>query len=68
MNILGVSGLARAGKDTFVSIAIDILKENGIKAKQYSFANTLKKELEPFVRDVCKSDVWTTDTETKTDM
>jgi hypothetical protein len=68
MKVIGVAGFARAGKDTFVSIAIDILKKNGIMGKQYSFAAALKKELEPFVRDVCKSDVWTTDTETKTDM
>ena len=68
MKVIGVAGFARAGKDTFVAIAKDILEKNGINAKQYSFANVLKQELEPFVRDVCKSDVWTTDTETKTDM
>lgn len=68
MKVIGVAGFARAGKDTFVAIAKDICEKNGIIAKQYSFANVLKQELEPFVRDVCKSDVWTTDTETKTDM
>lgn len=69
MKVIGVVGFARAGKDTFCAIAKDILNKNGIlSVKQYSFASTLKKELEPFVRDVCKSDVWTTDTETKTDL
>lgn len=60
--------MARAGKDTFCAIAKNVLSKNGIIAKQYSFAAALKKEVEPFLRDVCKCDVWTTDTEIKTDM
>lgn len=68
MKVIGAAGFARSGKDTFVSIAKYILEKNGIRAKQYSFAKVLKMELEPFVRDVCKSDIWTADIETKTDM
>lgn len=68
MKIIGVAGFARAGKDTFCAIAKDILEKNGIIAKQYSFANVLKQEVEPFLRDICKCDVWTQDTETKTDI
>lgn len=68
MKVLGCSGIARSGKDTFCAIAKNILSKNGIVAKQYSFAAALKKEIEPFLRDVCKCDVWTTDTEIKTDI
>jgi len=68
MKVLGIAGLARAGKDTFCSIAIDILTKNGFKAKQYSFAEQLKKEVRPFLRDVCGADVWTLDPEIKKDI
>lgn len=68
MRVIGVAGFARAGKDTFCSIAKEILAESGLRAKQYSFAYVLKKEVEPFLKDVCGCDVWATDTETKTDM
>ena len=68
MKVIGVSGFARAGKDTFVTIAKNILAKHGIVAKQYSFAEQLKKEVEPFLRDTCKCDVWTIDSEIKKDM
>lgn len=68
MKVIGCGGLARAGKDTFVTIAKNILIKNGYTAKQYSFAEQLKKEVEPFLRDICKCDVWTTDSEVKKDM
>jgi hypothetical protein len=68
MKVIGVSGLARAGKDTFCSIAEKILAKNGYKAKRYSFANALKKEVEPFLKNNCSVDVWTQDTELKTDI
>lgn len=68
IKVIGCSGYARSGKDTFCSIANDILNKNGIITLQYSFASALKKEVEPFLRDVCKCDVWTSDTEIKTDM
>jgi len=68
MKVLGVVGLARAGKDTFSSIAIDILKENGIKAKQYSFAGALNVEVKDFLQKTCGVNVYTQDTETKKDI
>jgi hypothetical protein len=68
IGVLGVCGFARSGKDTFCSIAKDILAANGINAKQYSFAEQLKKEVEPFLRDTCKCNVWTDDSEVKKDM
>lgn len=68
MNVIGIAGYARAGKDTACSIAIDFLKENGINAKHYSFAEQLKKEVAPFLLGVCGVDVWTQDTELKKDI
>lgn len=68
MKIIGCGGLARSGKDTFCSIARRILTNNHYTTAQYSFASALKFEVEPFVRDVCKGDVWANDTKTKTDL
>jgi len=68
MKIIGVAGYARAGKDTFTSIALDILNKNGIKAKQYSFAETLKEEVKEFLQKNCGVDVYTQDTELKKDI
>jgi len=68
MKVIGIVGYARAGKDTFSSIAIDILKENGIKAKQYSFAGALKDEVKDFLQKTCGVNVYTQDTETKKDI
>lgn len=68
MKVIGVVGYARAGKDTYCGIARSILVDNGYKVKQYSFAEQLKKEVEPFLRDTCKCNVWTTDSEVKKDI
>lgn len=68
MKVIGIVGYARAGKDTFASIALDILKENRIKAKQYSFAGALKDEVKDFLQKNCGVDVYTQDTELKKDI
>lgn len=68
MKVIGVSGYARAGKDTFASIAIDILKQNGFEAKQYSFAGALKEEVKDFLQKNCGVDVYTQDGELKKDI
>lgn len=68
MSILGIGGMARVGKDTFCSIAINILQKNGFRAKQYSFASALKEEIKDFLRLQCNVDVYTTDTELKKDI
>lgn len=36
MKLIGVSGLARSGKDLFTTVAQDILKERGLKAERYA--------------------------------
>ena len=43
-NIIGITGLARCGKDSFFNMASDILKNEGIKTKRFAFADCLKSE------------------------
>lgn len=68
MKVIGVVGYARAGKDTFCTIAKNILTKNGIKVKQYSFAGALKEEVKDFLRKNCGVDVYTQDNELKKDI
>lgn len=68
MKVIGVAGYARAGKDTFCTIAENILAKNGFKTKRFSFANALKKEVQPFLQSCCGVDVWTQDSELKKDI
>ena len=65
MKIIGISGAARSGKDTFADCLIDILNENGVKAKKMSFANQLKLEVRDFLRQTIGIDSFTQDDEEK---
>lgn len=65
---LGVGGLARSGKDLYCKIASNILTQSGYTVKKYAFADTLKNDVKPFLWDCCGVNVWTDDTETKTDI
>jgi hypothetical protein len=44
MKLIGVCGLARCGKDTFFEISRSILKEKGVQARKFAFADSLKSE------------------------
>lgn len=68
MIVIGITGIARSGKDTFASIALDIFKKSGITAKQYSFAGALKEEVKDFLKTHCDVDVYTQDSEIKKDI
>jgi len=46
---LGISGVAGSGKDLFVQMAINRLNHLGIKAKRYSLADGLKREIAPVI-------------------
>lgn len=48
-NIIGITGVARAGKDTFYSILNKYMKEKGITTQRIALADELKKELDEFV-------------------
>ena len=45
MNIIGICGYARSGKNLFADIASTVLKNNNKKVVQLSLANKLKEEL-----------------------
>lgn len=59
MNIIGVAGYARCGKDTFVKIAINILSNNGYKAYRLAFADELKNDIDPFLKEKYGVSAWT---------
>lgn len=50
MKIIGVSGFAKSGKDTFVAIAKDILTKNGYTPYRIAFADKLKDEVQEMLR------------------
>lgn len=63
---IGISGLARAGKNIFCDIAIKQLKEEyNLKAKSYALAFELKKDCAEFVNSKLGLDVFTENTENK---
>lgn len=66
IKIIGIGGLARAGKDTFVAIAINILKRNGYSPFRIAFADKLKSEMETMLlANNFKATVYTDDSAAK---
>lgn len=64
--VIGIAGYARCGKDTFVGIAKEILKNNGYTPVRVAFADSLKKEVTRMLKDNnFKATVYTEDTEEK---
>jgi hypothetical protein len=55
--MIGITGVARSGKDTFYSILSKYLESKGLKSQRIAFADNLKKELRPFVKDNFKIDL-----------
>jgi hypothetical protein len=55
--MIGITGVARSGKDTFYSILSKYLDSKGLKSQRLAFADNLKKELRPFVKDNFKIDL-----------
>ena len=64
--VIGVGGFARSGKDTFVKIARKILSQNGMSSKRLAFADALKEEMDPFLKQHYGISAWTDNTEEKT--
>lgn len=62
---IGVSGVARSGKNLFCDIAIKQLVDKKIKANQYALAYYLKKDCEDFIRSKLGLNVFTEKTEEK---
>jgi hypothetical protein len=46
--VVGISGYARSGKDTLASIIKESLLSNGVKTKIFSFAFSLKNDIDDF--------------------
>ena len=65
MKLIGISGLARSGKDLFTTVAIDVLKEHGIKSEKYALAYELKSDLKDLIHKKTGIDVFTENTEEK---
>ena len=63
--IIGIAGNARSGKDTLGKNFVRILKDCGIKAKTYSFADELKKSVDDFLIREIGISAFTEDTEEK---
>lgn len=55
--MIGITGVARSGKDTFFSILKKYLKEKGIDSQRVALADELKKELGDFVEKKFKIDL-----------
>lgn len=50
MMIVGISGLARSGKDTLFKFLSDKLKNSNISSKRLAFADELKEECDDFLK------------------
>lgn len=55
--IIGITGVARCGKDTFYSILNRYLQEKQIQSKRLAFADSLKIELNDFTKDKFQIDL-----------
>jgi hypothetical protein len=56
--MIGITGVARCGKDTFYSILKKYLEEKNVKSQRLAFADNLKKELNDFVKEKFKIDLF----------
>lgn len=50
MTIIGISGLARSGKDTLFKFLSEKLKNSNISSKRLAFADELKEECDDFLK------------------
>lgn len=55
--MIGLTGVARSGKDTFYSILKRYLKEKNIESQRIALADNLKYELSDFVKEKFKIDL-----------
>ena len=49
MFVVGVSGVARSGKNLFCDLIIEELAKQGYSAKQFALANALKRDCSNFL-------------------
>jgi hypothetical protein len=63
--IIGISGAARCGKDTFANSLVEFFKLNGIAAERIALADELKWEVRSFLQDTLGIDSFTTNDDEK---
>lgn len=66
IKVIGLCGVAQSGKDTFCNGAINLFKKQGIEAKRVSFADALKRDVEPFLMEKIGISSFTNKIEEKT--
>jgi hypothetical protein len=62
---IGIAGLARAGKNLFADIAIDILKEKNVTTKTFALAYYLKEDCADFIKTYLDLSVYSEKNEEK---
>lgn len=65
MKLIGISGLARSGKDLFTTVAQEVLKQHGLKTERFALAYELKSDLKDLIHTKTGIDVFTENTEEK---
>ena len=65
MKIIGVSGLARSGKDTFFEMSVRMKSEYGKNIRRYAFADELKKECDHYLISEYGISAFSNDTDEK---
>ena len=65
MKIIGISGNATVGKDSYCHALIDLLSAHHISAKRFAFADELKYETDEFLKSSLGISAFTTDKEEK---
>jgi hypothetical protein len=61
MKLIAIAGNATAGKDTLCRIIMEELEELGQRCKRSAFADTLKDELDGFLKESTGISAWTDD-------
>lgn len=65
MKVIGISGVARSGKDTLGDQFISMLTDWGVKCQKISFANQLKEETDSFLKNTIGISSFTEDDDEK---
>ena len=65
MFVVGISGVARSGKNLLCDLLMESLREKGISSKQFALAAELKNDCQEFLKTKCNLNVWSDLTQDK---
>lgn len=65
MFVVGISGVARSGKNLLCDLLMESLREKGISSKQFALAAELKNDCKEFLKTKCNLNVWSDLTQDK---